>query len=79
MIFSGTNIVLKMVPGAIEKVIDESGPIEWVIAMGAQSRQNTNLSFDVGNQKWGRLHVKEKGSPTRNLFDVGDADKGHVC
>jgi hypothetical protein len=79
MIFSGTNVVLKMVPGAVDKMIDESGAIQRIIPMRAKSRQNKNLSFDVGNQKWGRLHVEEKRSPTRNLFDVGDSDKGHVC
>jgi hypothetical protein len=79
MIFSGTNVVLKMVPGAIDKMIDESGPIQWILSVGTKSRHDKYLSFDIGNQERGRLHAEEMRSPTRNLFDVGDSDKGHVC
>jgi hypothetical protein len=78
MIFSRTNIVLKMVPGTIDKMIDERGPVQRIISMGAMSRHNENFAFDVRNKKWGCLHANEKSSPTRNLSDVGDPDKGHV-
>jgi hypothetical protein len=79
MIFSGAQVVLKVMPGTIDKVTDESGPVEWIVPMGAQACHNENFSLDVRNQKRFRLYGKKKSTPTRNLFDVGDSDKGHVA
>lgn len=77
MILSVSNIILEVVPRAIQQVLDQRGALQRIVLMRAHAMQSKDLVLD-SRQDHRALFETEKSCPTRSyLADIGQPPERH--